>query len=92
MWKARDKRIRAHGLEDGTKISVHHEEGGYTEKLPYSGCGLPSAASTQMRGADVAQWRLLESGWTGWNTPDEAASTTWRVMCQKLGLILVGIH
>lgn len=37
-------RIRIHGLEEGTKISVYHMEEECTEKLLYLGCGLPSAA------------------------------------------------
>lgn len=45
-----------------------------------------------MIGADIAKLSLLESGWTGWNTPEAAASTTWRVKCRRLSLMLAGIH
>lgn len=44
MWRAKDKRIRIHGLEEGIKISVHHKEGECTERLLCLACGLPRAA------------------------------------------------
>lgn len=82
-------RIRIHRLEEVTKISVHHVEGECTEKLLYLECGLPSAA---LYLDDIAKLSLLETGWTGWNTPEAAASTTWRVKCQGLSLLLAGSH
>jgi hypothetical protein len=79
MWRDRNKRIRIHRLE-GTEVSVHHEERGCRGKQLDLGCGFLGLPCPQMIEAD-AKNSLLESGWTGWKTPEAATTSTWRMKC-----------